>query len=134
MQSPIKRFSNEWTGWKQLRPSGKVSGTWRRAGFAMRVKRWKGFESNLAYRVEITDSALADAEQYVHFIQEEKQEPEAAERWFRGLVKAMLALQELPHRFPVIPGPEEFNLELRQAIYYSHRIIFRVDKSTRLVT
>ena len=100
----------------------------------MRVKRWKGFESNLAYRVEITDSALADAEQYVHFIQEEKQEPEAAERWFRGLVKAMLALQELPHRCPVIPEAEEFNLELRQAIYYSYRIIFRVDKSTRLVT
>jgi plasmid stabilization system protein ParE len=84
----------------------------------MRVKRWKGFESNLAYRVEIMDSALADAEQYVHFIQEEKQEPEAAERYFRGLVKAMLALQELPHRCPVIPEAEEFNLELRQAIYF----------------
>jgi hypothetical protein len=44
----------------------------------------------LAFQVDITEPALADAEDYVRFIRDVGKEPEAAERWFRGLVQADL--------------------------------------------
>src|SRR5437868_1251467 len=82
------------------------------------------FRKNLAYLVDITEPALADAEEYVRFIRDVKKEPEAAERWFRGLVQAIYSLEELPERCPVVPEHEEFSFEIRHLIYYSHRIIF----------
>jgi len=87
----------------------------------------------LAYLVDITEPALADAEEYVRFIRDVKKEPEAAERWFRGLVQAIYSLEELPERCPVVPEPEEFSFEIRHLIYFSHRIIFRVELETKRV-
>jgi len=82
----------------------------------------------LEFQVDITDPALEDAEAYVHFIREIRKEPDAAERWFRGLVKAIYSLERLPQRCPLIPEREEFApMEIRHLIYYSHRIIFHVD-------
>jgi plasmid stabilization system protein ParE len=46
----------------------------------------------LEYSVEITDAALADAKKYVRFLQEDRQEPLAAERWWNGLLDAVLSL------------------------------------------
>jgi len=87
----------------------------------------------LAYLVDITEPALADAEEYVRFIRDVKKEPEAAERWFRGLVQAIYSLEELPERCPVVPEHEEFSFEIRHLIYFSHRIIFRVELETKRV-
>jgi plasmid stabilization system protein ParE len=81
----------------------------------------------LAFHVDITDPALADAQEYVRFIRVVKKEPEAAERWFRGLVHAIYSLEDLPERCPVIPEQAEFSFEIRHLIYFSHRIIFRVE-------
>ena len=88
---------------------------------------------SLAYKVEITDSALEDAEEYVEYIRLEKREPRAAERWFRGLVSAILSLETSPSRCARIPEAEEFTFELRHLIYYSHRIIFHVDSKRKVV-
>ena len=82
----------------------------------------------MAFQVDITDPALVDAEDYVRFIREVKKEPEAAERWFRGLVQAIYSLEDLPDRCPVVPEHEEFSFEIRHLIYFSHRIIFRVER------
>jgi plasmid stabilization system protein ParE len=87
----------------------------------------------LAYKVEITDSALEDAEEYVEYIRLEKKEPRAAERWFRGLVSAILSLEKFPFRCARIPEVEEFALELRHLIYHSHRIIYYVDSKRKIV-
>jgi plasmid stabilization system protein ParE len=87
----------------------------------------------LAFQVNITEPALADAEDYVRFIRDVRKEPEAAERWFRGLVQAIYTLEELPERCPVIPEQDEFSFEIRQLIYFSHRIIFRVEHQTSKV-
>lgn len=81
----------------------------------------------MAFRVEITDPALADAEEYVRFIREIRLEPDAAERWFRGLVQAIFSLEEMPERCPLIPERDEFLFEIRHLLYFSHRIIFRVE-------
>lgn len=82
--------------------------------------------------VEITDAALADAESYVRFLQEDRQEPLAAERWWNGLLDAILSLETMPGRCPVIPEQKHFARELRHLIYASHRIIFSI--SGNLVT
>jgi hypothetical protein len=63
----------------------------------------------LAFQVDITEPALVDAEDYVRFIRDVRKEPEAAERWFRGLVQAIYTLEELPERCPVIPEQDEFS-------------------------
>ena len=72
-----------------------------------------------------------DAEEYVLFIREVKKEPAAAERWFRGLVQAIYSLEEFPERCPTIPEQREFQFEIRQLIYFSHRIIFAVEGEKR---
>jgi plasmid stabilization system protein ParE len=87
----------------------------------------------LAFQVDITEPALADAEEYVRFIREVGKQPEAAERWFRGLVRAIYSLEELPERCPVIPEQEDFSFEIRHLIYFSHRIIFRVERDRNRV-
>jgi len=70
---------------------------------------------------------LIDAEDYVRFICDVGKGPEAAERWFRGLVQAIYSLEELPERCPLIPEQNEFVMEIRHLTYHSHRIIFRVE-------
>ena len=87
----------------------------------------------MAFQVDITEPALADAEDYVRFIREVGKQPEAAERWFRGLVRAIYSLEELPERCPVIPEQEDFSFEIRHLIYFSHRIVFRVERDRNRV-
>jgi hypothetical protein len=67
----------------------------------------------LAFQVDITEPALVDAEDDVRFIRDVGKEPEAAERWFRGLIQAIYSLEELPERCPLIPEHEEFSFEIR---------------------
>ncbi len=87
----------------------------------------------MVFQVEITDPALADAEEYVQFIRQVRKEPEAAERWFSGLVEAIYSLEELPERCPIIAEQDEFPFEIRYLMYFSHRIIFHVEREKRCV-
>jgi plasmid stabilization system protein ParE len=87
----------------------------------------------LAFQIDITEPALADADDYVRFVRDVKKAPEAAERWFRGLVQAIYSLEDAPERCPAIPEQEEFTGEIRHLIYFSHRIIFRVELETKRV-
>lgn len=87
----------------------------------------------MAFRIDITEPALADAEEYVRFIREARKEPEAAERWFLGLAQAIFSLEDLPARCPVIPEQEKFSFEIRHLLYCSHRIIFRVELAAERV-
>lgn len=87
----------------------------------------------MAFQVDITDPALVDAEDYVGFIRDVRKEPEAANRWFRGLVQAIYSLEDLPGRCPAIPEQDEFSFEVRHLLYFSHRIIFRVEREKNRV-
>ena len=95
-----------------------------------RDRRWRNFRKNLGFQVDITEPALSDAEEYVRFIREIRMEPEAAGRWFRGLVRAIYSLEDLPERWPVIPEQPEFRFEM---IYFSRRIIFSVEVGNKRV-
>ena len=87
----------------------------------------------MAFQVDITEPALADAEDYVSFIRDLRKEPDAAQRWFRGLVQAISSLEESPERCPVIPEQEEFSFEIRHLIFFSHRIIFSIERDQKRV-
>ena len=84
----------------------------------------------MPFEVVITDIALADAEEYVTFIRSDRQEPQAAERWWNGLLEAIFSLETMPERCPVIPEHAHFPEEIRHLLYFSHRILFSVQKRT----
>ena len=88
----------------------------------------------MAFQIDITDPALEDAADYVRFVREVKKEPEAANRWFRGLVQAVYSLEDFPERCPLIPEQEGFSFEIRHLIYFSHRIIFHIETGKKRVT
>ena len=88
----------------------------------------------MAYRVRITELALHDVEGYLSYIEDVNKQPEAAEEWLRGLTDAIHSLRDRPRRCPIVPEATEFEAELRHLIYYSHRIIFRVDPRDTEVT
>lgn len=82
----------------------------------------------MVFEVEITKAALAEAEDYVRFIRDKRKDPLAAERWWNGLLAEIFSLETLPERCPVIPERDHFAEDLRQLIYFSHRIIFSVSR------
>jgi plasmid stabilization system protein ParE len=84
----------------------------------------------LAFSVEITKAALADAEEYVGFLRADHGAPIAAERWWNGLIDQILSLETLPRRCSIIPEQRYFEQEMRHLIYAPHRIIFSIDKNT----
>ena len=87
----------------------------------------------MAFHVDITEPAIIDSGEYFRFIRDVKKKPDAADRWYLGLVEATISLEELPERCPSIPEQDEFQFEIRQLIYFSHRIIFRVLHESNIV-
>ncbi len=50
-----------------------------------------------------------------------------AQRWYEGLEEVLLALAEMPRRFAYARENDTFSeLELRQVVYQSHRLIFTI--------
>ncbi|MHB8303085.1 MAG: type II toxin-antitoxin system RelE/ParE family toxin [Acidobacteriaceae bacterium] len=84
----------------------------------------------MAFSVEITKAALADAEEYVGFLRADHGAPIAAERWWNGLIDQVLSLEKLPRRCPIIPEQKYFEHEMRHLIYASHRIVFCIEENT----
>lgn len=78
----------------------------------------------MVFRVEISPSALADAEEAFLWIQQES--PSKADEWYNGLVDAILSLENFPNRCPLAPESEDIGREIRQLLYKRHRILFGV--------
>jgi plasmid stabilization system protein ParE len=82
----------------------------------------------MAYSVELTPRAVEDADSAAEYIRQSA--PEAAQRWFDGLIEAMLSLEEMPQRCPLAPEAQRLGTELRQLLYGKRggqfRIVFRV--------
>ena len=51
----------------------------------------------------------------------------------RGLVQAIYSLEDSPERCPEIPERDEFSFEVRHLLYFSHRIVFRVEREKNRV-
>jgi plasmid stabilization system protein ParE len=69
----------------------------------------------MAYNVELTPRAAADADTTAEYIKQFA--PEAAQRWFDGFMQAVLSLEEMPQRCPLAPEAERLGIELRQLLY-----------------
>ncbi|MEI7576078.1 MAG: type II toxin-antitoxin system RelE/ParE family toxin [Armatimonadota bacterium] len=86
-----------------------------------------------SYKIIQQDSAKDDVRRYVDYIIGRENSRVNAERWLAGLLAEIRTLQELPRRCPRIPEQELFEIELRQFVYHSHRVIFHVSEETNVV-
>lgn len=86
----------------------------------------------MAYKVKLT--ALAEADAYAAFERIRAASPRHAERWLTGLFQAMLSLDEMPTRCPLIPEAEEIGRDIRQLPYGKRsgiqRIIFDIQEQS----
>lgn len=78
----------------------------------------------MTFQVEITPLAEAQIEQAYRWYRE--QNPEFADRWFRGLMNAIGTLQEKPRRCALAIENDVFTEEVRQLLYGKSRNIYRV--------
>lgn len=77
-----------------------------------------------AYQVEPTRKALADADEA--FLWLYKEAPEAALRWYDGLLAAFESLKKTPLRCGLARENPYYTDDLRQLVYGRYRIIFTV--------
>lgn len=78
----------------------------------------------MKYRVEITDTAAADAEAAYLWIR--SQSPDAADRWFNGLYAAIDSLETFPARCGLAPEAEDAEVEVRQLLYGRRPHVYRI--------
>jgi toxin ParE1/3/4 len=85
----------------------------------------------MAYRVSIGPRAERDLGEI--YLEIDAQESRAAQRWYRGLERAILSLRERPNRAPSTPESKR----LRHLLYgnkpHIYRVIYRVIEKRRQV-
>lgn len=87
----------------------------------------------MTYKVLIEETAASDARDYATYLKVDQLAPEAASRWLNELETAVLQRAELPRRFRIIDEQAHFEIELRQFLHYSHRVIYHVNEATKTV-
>ena len=87
----------------------------------------------MAFRVDITEAALADAEDFVEYVRREKRDTVGAERWWNGLLDALFSLEQRPGRGSLLAEASLRTRGLRQILYQSHRIVFELDEQHEIV-
>lgn len=70
----------------------------------------------MAFRVEVEPQAFEDLDAIAAYIKE-RGSFEVGERWFRGIMRAIRSLQEMPTRCPVAPESRELNQEVRLLLH-----------------
>jgi toxin ParE1/3/4 len=89
----------------------------------------------MAYRVEIARRAEADIEELYLWVVERA--PQQGARWFNGLERAVLSLDQHPKRCPVAPESIDPDHPVRVLSYgrrpHVYRIFFAVDDETNVV-
>ena len=76
------------------------------------------------YRVIIQPNAEAELE--AAYLYRQARAPQAAARWFAGLVEAINSLERFPARCPLAPENGHFPEEIRQLLYGARRDVFRI--------
>ncbi|MCC7124824.1 MAG: type II toxin-antitoxin system RelE/ParE family toxin [Acidobacteria bacterium] len=89
----------------------------------------------MAYRVEIARRAEAELEEIYLWVV--ARAPQQGARWFNGLERAVLSLDEHPKRCPVAPESFDPRLPVRVLSYgrkpHIYRIFFTVDDEFHVV-
>jgi plasmid stabilization system protein ParE len=84
-----------------------------------------------AYEVIVTPQAEAQIVNAFQYIYEDSKENAA--NWLRALYAEIAALETMPRRCSVARENEYFEDTLRQLVFKSHRIIFRVEEDASIV-
>ena len=69
----------------------------------------------MVYKVRLTSRAESDA--YESYERIKIEAPRQAEKWLRGLFRAIFTLEQMPRRCAIIPEAEELGNEVRQLLY-----------------
>ena len=89
----------------------------------------------MAYRVEIARRAESDLEELYLWVVERA--PQQGARWFNGLERAVLSLDQYPKRCPVAPESFDPDRPVRVLTYgrrpHAYRIFFTVDDDSEIV-
>ena len=89
----------------------------------------------MAYRVEIARRAEGDLEELYLWVVERA--PQQGARWFNGLERAVLSLDQHPKRCPVAPESFDPNRPVRVLLYgrkpHAYRIFFTIDNDADIV-
>jgi plasmid stabilization system protein ParE len=78
----------------------------------------------MAYRVSLAAPAETDA--YAAFERIREAAPMHAEKWLTGLFRAILSLEEIPARCPVIPEAIELGYPARHLQYGKRKGVYRI--------
>ena len=78
----------------------------------------------MAYRVDISPSALQDAEDAYLWIK--RRAPSRAGPWYEGLLEAIYGLEHLPTRCPLAPESEDIGIAIRQLLYGKKGGVYRI--------
>jgi mRNA-degrading endonuclease RelE of RelBE toxin-antitoxin system len=89
----------------------------------------------MAYRVEIAKNAEAELEELYLWVT--ARAPQQGAKWFNGLERAILSLDQYPKRCPIAPESIDPNQSIRVLSYgrkpYVYRVFFTVDDTARIV-
>src|SRR5512134_3950288 len=89
----------------------------------------------MAYRVEITRRAEADLEELYLWVVDRA--PQQGAKWFNGLERAVLSLDQLPKRCPVAPESINPDQPVRVLSYgrkpHVYRVFFTVNDTAEAV-
>src|SRR5438132_10796401 len=78
----------------------------------------------MSYRVIIQPNAEAELD--AAYLYRYTRAPQAAARWFAGIVEAINSLAEFPERCPLAPENGHFPEEIRQLLNGTRRDVFRI--------
>ena len=78
----------------------------------------------MTYRVIIQPNAEAEFDAAYEY--RAAHAPQAAARWFAGMVEAIHPLEHFPARCPLAPENGHFPEEIRQLLYGTRRDVFRI--------
>lgn len=63
----------------------------------------------------------------------QERSPQNARNWLKKLYDQLDTLETMPERFGVIQENDAFDVELREMLHFSHRVIFTVDHDRQVV-
>ena len=87
-----------------------------------------------SYTVEITDEALADMEQLYQYIAEVLLSPENAIGQYNRIADAILTLNELPERCPVMDAEPEHSRGIRRMLVDNYSVFYIIEEPRVIIT
>ncbi|TWT96606.1 Plasmid stabilization system protein [Botrimarina colliarenosi] len=87
----------------------------------------------IRYRIEISDRAMKDIEDYVGYIQRQSGSIEIGLRWGESVLKAIEALQTTPTKFQIAAEQVYCDYEVRRVLIGKYLALYHVDETALIV-